>query len=79
MIINTEREPLYSLYFLGGVIINILKSTKSETIDSLYLKFQKDITASGADTGQAYPSYCRAFPVLRDSVLHLPFCPQKHR
>ena len=46
MIINTEREPLYSLYFLGGVIINILKSTKSETIDSLYLKFKKYINKS---------------------------------
>lgn len=46
MIINTEREPLYSLYFLGGVIIDILKSTQSETLDSLYLKFQKNINKS---------------------------------
>ena len=46
MIINTEREPLYSLYFLGGVIIDILKSTQSETLDSLYLKFQKYINKS---------------------------------
>ena len=46
MIVNLEREPLYSLYFLGGIIIDILKKSSNTSLDSLYVKFKKEINKS---------------------------------
>ena len=46
MIVNLEREPLYSLYFLGGIIIDILKKSSNTTLDSLYVMFKKEINKS---------------------------------
>lgn len=36
MIINMEREPKYSLYYVGAMILEVLKKEKSICIDNLY-------------------------------------------
>ena len=36
MIINIEREPKYSLYYLGGIILESLLDKNSAKIDELY-------------------------------------------
>lgn len=37
MIINTERNPIFSLYYLGcAVVLRILSSCHSMTLDKLY-------------------------------------------
>ena len=36
MIINVERDPKYSLYYIGAIIINLLKDYKTLSIDELY-------------------------------------------
>lgn len=36
MIINMEREPKYSLYYVGAMILEVLKKEKSIHIDNLY-------------------------------------------
>ena len=36
MIINVERDPRYSLYYIGAIIINLLKDYKTLSIDELY-------------------------------------------
>ena len=43
MIINFEREPIFSLYFLGGVILKILNEKGSEILDILYEDLKKSI------------------------------------
>lgn len=35
MIINDEREPGYSLYYLGGILLNILESADVMPIEEL--------------------------------------------
>lgn len=43
MIINVDREPELSLYYLGGIIIKILKEKESVSINSLleYIEEQR--------------------------------------
>jgi hypothetical protein len=36
MIINVERKPSLSLYYIGGIILQILKKDKCHTIDNLF-------------------------------------------
>lgn len=36
MILNFERDPKYSLYFIGAKILEILKKGTNETLDSIY-------------------------------------------
>lgn len=43
MIINNKREPMYSLYFLGGIILRILNSSNNKMIDELFEKCKKEI------------------------------------
>ena len=41
MIVNVEREPELSLYYLGSVLLKILKSKKVIPIDVLFQEIQK--------------------------------------
>lgn len=43
MIINTERNPVLSLYYLGSEVIEVLSSNKSLLLDDLYNKLKKRI------------------------------------
>lgn len=43
MIINTKREPMYSLYYLGGIVLHILKKSNNEPIEALFEKCKKEI------------------------------------
>lgn len=43
MIINVDREPKYSLLYIGGIILSILENKKSICIDELYLELKKII------------------------------------
>uniref|UniRef100_UPI00403F0BD4 ABC-three component system middle component 6 n=1 Tax=Paenibacillus sp. FSL R5-0470 TaxID=2921641 RepID=UPI00403F0BD4 len=38
MIVNIDREPKYSLYYIGGIILEILKKQDHISIDELYQK-----------------------------------------
>lgn len=38
MIVNIDREPKYSLYYIGGIILEILKEQDHISIDELYQK-----------------------------------------
>lgn len=38
MIINNDREPKYSLYFIGAKILRILNEFKDKTVDFVYDK-----------------------------------------
>ncbi|KHL97007.1 hypothetical protein QW71_03555 [Paenibacillus sp. IHB B 3415] len=38
MIVNIDREPKYSLYYIGGIILGILKKQDHISIDELYQK-----------------------------------------
>ncbi len=38
MIINVEREPNLSLYYLGGILLSILKYKKAVSIEDLILE-----------------------------------------
>lgn len=40
MIVNIEREPNLSLYYLGGVLLSILKYKKKVPIEELILETQ---------------------------------------
>ena len=42
MLINFERSPSISLYYLGGFIIKKLIEKNCRTLDELYLLLQKD-------------------------------------
>ena len=37
MIINLERKPTVSLYYLGSIILQILRNNNNEPIDDLFL------------------------------------------
>lgn len=41
MIVNVEREPNFSLYYLGGVLLNILEQVKVMPIEELLSESQK--------------------------------------
>lgn len=41
MIINREREPKYSLYYIGAKILEILKTYGDLTIEEIYNKIKK--------------------------------------
>lgn len=43
MIINVDREPTLSLYYLGGVVLQILKKQSFSYIDDLYKEVMKNI------------------------------------
>lgn len=43
MIINIEREPYLSLYYLGAEVIEILSSNPIILLDSLYEELKKNI------------------------------------
>lgn len=38
MIININREPKYSLYYIGAIILQLLKKNNTLTIDIIYGK-----------------------------------------
>lgn len=46
MIINVEREPDLSLYYLGGIILSILKEVSIIEIDELLTKVRLEIKES---------------------------------
>ena len=46
MIINKERHPVFSLYYLGGIVLRYLSSGKNFTIDELYNEIQLQIYTS---------------------------------
>lgn len=41
MIINIDREPELSLYYLGSVVLQILFENSTVHLDGLYIKMQK--------------------------------------
>lgn len=43
MIINTEREPKYSLFYIGSVILEILNEKDNVEIDMLYEALKEKI------------------------------------
>ncbi len=43
MIINSQRKPDFSLYYLGGVLITILEPVKEMSIDLLIEESQKHL------------------------------------
>ncbi len=43
MIINIEREPDLSLYYLGGIILSFLEEKKIIPIEEVFLKIQQQI------------------------------------
>ncbi|MBN1039057.1 hypothetical protein DVW12_10115 [Clostridium botulinum] len=43
MIINLDREPKYSLLYIGSVILDILEKKKGILIDDLYLELKNSI------------------------------------
>lgn len=43
MIINYERDPEKSLYFIGSIILQYLKQVKCDNIDVLYNKVKEDL------------------------------------
>lgn len=46
MIINKERHPVFSLYYLGGIVLKYLSLEKNFTIDELYNEIQLQIYTS---------------------------------
>ncbi|MEK4209271.1 MULTISPECIES: ABC-three component system middle component 6 [Paenibacillaceae] len=46
MIINIDREPKYSLYYIGGIILDLLKKHDSLSIDELYEKTKSIIDSN---------------------------------
>lgn len=43
MIINKDRNPVFSLYYLGAVILKNLSSEKIFTIDELYEEIKEQV------------------------------------
>ncbi len=43
MIINIEREPDFSLYYLGGILLNILEQVTIMPIEELLSESQKSM------------------------------------
>lgn len=43
MIINVDRDPILSLYYLGGVVLDILNNSEGETIDRLFEELKANI------------------------------------
>ena len=43
MIINKDRNPVFSLYYLGAIILKNLSSEKIFTIDELYDEIKRQI------------------------------------
>ncbi len=43
MIINLEREPKYSLYYIGGIILEILNKNNNIPIETMYDQVKKII------------------------------------
>lgn len=43
MIINVEREPSLSLYYLGAIVIGILSSNSIVLLDNLYEELKKNL------------------------------------
>lgn len=43
MIINIDRTPTLSLYYLGGIVLDILNDSKGETTDKLFEKLKAKI------------------------------------
>ena len=41
MIINSQRQPDMSLYYLGGLILDFLKKSEAIPIDDLFMNIQK--------------------------------------
>lgn len=42
MIINVEREPNLSLYYLGGILLTLLKKKKELPIEEVILEIQRE-------------------------------------
>lgn len=43
MLINIDREPKYSLYYIGAIIMKRLKKEKSMYIEEIYLDIKSDL------------------------------------
>lgn len=43
MIINIDRDPIYSLYYLGGITISILSSNFPLSLEKLFMELKKEI------------------------------------
>jgi len=43
MIINQDREPKYSLFYIGSIILEILDKSKGISIDELYVQVKEQI------------------------------------
>lgn len=43
MIINKERHPVFSLYYLGAIVLKCLSSEKKFTIDELYNEIKSHV------------------------------------
>lgn len=43
MIINKERHPVFSLYYLGAIVLRFLSLGKNFTIDELYNEVKSQI------------------------------------
>ena len=43
MIVNVEREPDLSLYYLGGILLEVLEQTKVLTIEELLYETQNKL------------------------------------
>ena len=43
MIINSQRQPYMSLYYLGGLILDFLKKSEAIPIDDLFMNIQKKL------------------------------------
>lgn len=43
MIINFDREPIFSLYYLGGISMNILSTHSSLSLEELFVEIKKEL------------------------------------
>lgn len=43
MIINVEREPNLSLYYLGGILLTLLKKKKELPIEEVILEIKESL------------------------------------
>lgn len=44
MIINLERSPDYSLYYIGGIVVEYLKKHGKSQIEQLYIEVKSHIS-----------------------------------
>ena len=52
MILNSQRQPDFSLYYLGGVLLKILEQVKVISIEELLEESQQHLKKGVHDNGQ---------------------------